>query len=93
MKTTTIKQLILGCAFLGIFISNSSFADNARKLLDQNCTKCHGNQVYTRANHKMHSLPQLKTQVKRCMTPGNASWFEDETEEVVQYLNKTFYKF
>ncbi len=91
----TIKKLLSAVALLSLFSINISFANdnNARELLDDNCTKCHGDSVYQPANHKMQSLPQLRKQVKRCMTPGNASWFEDETEEVVQFLNKTFYNF
>ena len=90
---SALKKLVIGTALSCLFITAPSFANDARKKLDQDCSKCHGDQVYQRTNHKMQSLPQLRKQVNKCMTPGNASWFEDETEEVVQFLNNTFYNF
>jgi hypothetical protein len=88
-----MKKIITSIALASISLSTPLFAEGARDLLNKNCTRCHGDDVYSRADHKMKDLPQLRKQVNYCKGPGNAAWFDDETEEVVQFLNSNFYKF
>lgn len=62
-------------------------------LHDQHCMKCHDSGVYTRDERRVNSLDGLRKQVARCELSLGLSWFDDQRENVVQYLNSNYYKF
>ncbi len=64
-----------------------------KALVEQHCQSCHHAEVYTRPNRIIHNLRQLRDQIQRCEISGNMSWFDTDIENVVAYLNKTYYKF
>ena len=71
-----------------------------KDLHDENCITCHANAfggdgtgIYTRADRKMESYEALNNQVKRCKTALGVSWPEHQIDDVIAYLNETFYKF
>jgi mono/diheme cytochrome c family protein len=66
---------------------------HGQKLVEQNCTKCHGNEVYTRADRRVKSLDALGKQVRRCKDNVGIQWFDEDTDDVVKYLNSKYYKF
>lgn len=70
-------------------------ADSAmgKKLLTAKCMGCHGTEVYTRADRKVGSLQALEKQVAVCSGAAGTGWTEAEKADVVQYLNRNFYKF
>ena len=85
-----------------IFISTLANADieNGKDLHDSNCTNCHisiqggdGSGIYTRENNRIETYPALIKQVKRCRDSLGVAWPEDDVNDVVKYLNTTFYKF
>ncbi len=90
--------LIAFCTLL----SQTSFAANpahGKDLHDANCQSCHaslmgGNpdQIYTRTDRRVTSLDGLKNQVTRCKTTVGVSWPDDQVQDVVEYLNTSFYK-
>lgn len=67
--------------------------DNGDDLHFSNCTGCHDESVYTRDNRNVTSLERLGTQVRFCKDTLGLSWFDDEVEDVIEYLNKTYYHF
>lgn len=84
--------------FTSLVISNLAVAidlDEGKDLHDEDCTKCHNSSVYTRpsAERKVNDFATLKTQVHHCVAATGASWFEEDEENVVAYLDKNFYKF
>lgn len=80
----------LGCA-----VTSASAADlSAGKTLhDAHCLKCHDSGVYTRADHRVGSLAGLRKQVIRCEQSLGLAWFDEQIDDVVQYLNTTYYTF
>ena len=88
-----MKRLIL----IGILVATSPavVADAARgkELHDEQCMKCHGTEVYTRSDHFIKDREALAKQVQRCQLSAGAQWFDDDVNDVVEYLNTTFYKF
>lgn len=71
-----------------------------KKLIDAHCISCHassyggdGSGIYTRDYRKVRSFNGLKAQVTNCNTMLNLKWFDDEEQQVVQYLNHTYYHF
>ncbi len=64
-----------------------------KALADQDCVKCHGTEVYTRADRKVTSRDGLERQVRRCETALGLRWFEDDIKDVAGYLNSHYYHF
>lgn len=67
--------------------------DNGDDLHFSNCTGCHDASVYTRDNRRVGNLARLETQVRFCKDTLGLTWFDDEVEDVIEYLNKTYYHF
>ena len=64
-----------------------------KQLVATHCYKCHGTEVYTRADRRVTTLPQLHSQVRRCELSLGLTWFDQDIENVADYLNKEFYRF
>ena len=91
MKNVTLG-LILG---LTVFITPTStlLADDGKTLYNNNCTACHGTEVFTRADRRVKDMAGLKKRITQCSYAVEASWFEEEVNAVAGYLNKSFYSF
>lgn len=64
-----------------------------KALHDANCVACHGTHVYTRADRRIQSLHSLEQQVYRCRDNLGFEWPERDVNDLVAYLNRTFYHF
>lgn len=88
-----MKRLIL----LGVMVATSPavVADAARgkTLHDKHCMKCHDTGVYSRDNRFIKNSEALAKQVQRCQLSAGAQWFDEDVNDVIEYLNTTFYKF
>ena len=67
--------------------------DNGDDLHFENCTGCHDSSVYTREDRNVQNLAQLGKQVRFCKNTIGLTWFDDEVEDVIAYLNETYYHF
>ena len=90
-------KLYYASAVFFLYLGSSQAADididNGDDLHFTNCTGCHNESVYTRENRRVTSLPRLGTQVRFCKDSLGLTWFDDEVEDVIGYLNKTYYHF
>jgi len=85
----------------GLLIFAISFAapsaaadiDNGSTLHSESCTRCHDSAIYTREDRKVLSLPKLGTQVRFCKDNLGVSWFDDEVDDVIGFLNQKYYHF
>lgn len=68
-------------------------AEHGQKLHDEQCMKCHDSGVYTREDRRVTDRDALVKQVKRCEQNLGLSWFDTDINDVVQYLNQSYYKF
>lgn len=75
------------------FTAGAADLKAGQALHDQHCMKCHDSSVYTRDQRRVSSLDGLRKQVARCELSLGLSWFDDQRENVVQYLNNSYYKF
>lgn len=88
MKNTMMAitlALLAGQSFAGI--------EHGKKLHDTNCVKCHDSSVYTREDRFVTSRDSLKTQVQRCNVNLGTQWFDEDVNDVTDYLNTNYYKF
>ena len=68
-------------------------AEHGQKLHDEQCMKCHDSGVYTREDRRVADRDALVKQVKRCELNLGLSWFDSDINDVVQYLDQSYYKF
>lgn len=92
-----IQRLLLHLAAVSLITAGvNTHADeavDARALFDQNCTSCHGSEVYTRENRRINSLDALHGQVRMCEQNLGLTWFDDQVDAVAALLNREYYKF
>ena len=88
-------KYLLAIAFALSFSANAQAqdADNGKALHDGNCTRCHDSAVYTRPNKRVTTLPKLGKQVRFCKDNLGITWFDDEVNDVVTFLNNNYYHF
>ena len=74
-------------------VAQAADIENGDDLHFENCTGCHDSSLYTSAERKVLDLAQLGKQVRFCKDAVGATWFDDEVDDVIEYLNATYYKF
>ena len=67
--------------------------ENGADLHFTNCTGCHDESVYTRENRRVNSLERLRMQVRYCKDNLELTWFDEDVDDVVAYLNQNYYHF
>lgn len=90
------KSLHTLVALCLVVASNTLLAadiNNGKQLQQKNCMSCHDDSMYTREDRRINNLSSLRTQVQRCETTLGLKWFDEDTDDVTDYLNKTFYQF
>jgi mono/diheme cytochrome c family protein len=89
----TLCILVLSGAQAIAADNNRQTLAHAEKLVQESCTQCHGDEIYTRKDRFIKSLDALGTQVRRCRDNVHATWFDEDTNAVIHYLNSKYYKF
>lgn len=88
--------LPLSLMLIGLIAGARTHADdtvNAQALVEQNCTSCHGSEVYTRSDRRVGSLDALHAQVRMCEQNLGLTWFDDQVDAVATLLNREYYGF
>jgi len=89
-----MKFLILLVSIIIVTASaNAADIDNGSELHADKCTACHDSSLYIRENIRVQTLPRRGSQVRFCKDNLGITWFDDEVEDVVGYLNKNYYHF
>jgi hypothetical protein len=94
----SIALLLLAVAAPAVMAAET---DAGRRLVEEkHCEACHHNKtlgdakaIYLRKDRKVTSLEKLKAQVALCNSELNLQMFPDEEEQVVDFLDKTYYRF
>lgn len=90
-----MKHTLSAALIMTAFVSLPATASEAvgKQLHDTHCQQCHDNSIYTRKNSIIQSLPELQARVEFCESSNNKNWSESQINQVVNYLNKNFYKY
>lgn len=90
-----MKTINIAITSLLLFLTTNAQAspENGGNLHQESCVKCHSTNVYTRNNTRVKDLPGLGKQVRFCKNNLGITWFTEDVDDVVQYLNKNYYKF
>jgi mono/diheme cytochrome c family protein len=90
------KALWLIAAAIALLYASSSFGADAvrgRALYENHCEHCHTPKIHSRANKLPLTKNELRVIVDDWRRQINLPWTPDETEDVVEYLNQTRYRF
>lgn len=86
--------------FITLFIASAPFIQTThameypgKVLVDNQCQRCHDNSIFTRRDSIIHSYPELQARVEFCENASKAHWNEEQINQVIEYLNDTYYKF
>lgn len=93
MQTPYAPWILLLAVTALPFAATAADLKAGQALHDAHCMKCHDSGVYTREDRRIASLDGLRKQVARCELSLGLTWFDDQRENVVQYLNNAYYKF
>jgi cytochrome c2 len=88
-----MKRLIILLTLAAPGAHAAADADRGKALHDKHCMQCHDTKVYTRENRFIDSRAALQKQVQRCQLNAGARWFDEDVNDVVEYLNQTFYHY
>ena len=91
-------KIFNGLALLVLLLSTSSLfsydSEHGKDLYyEAQCQKCHTEVDYTSKLRKVNDYERLEWRVQRCDVSMGAGWFEEDIDDVVHYLNDSFYKF
>ena len=67
--------------------------DRGRALYENHCTACHTSKVHRRFPPRAIDLEALRFIVKVWVEENRLSWGPQEIEDVVEYLDRTHYRF
>ena len=68
-------------------------------LVDKDCHSCHvrmfgdPDRIYTRAERRVNTAEQLRSQIAWCNTQLGSGYFPEEEEHVAAWLNQRYYHF
>lgn len=89
-----MKSLYLICSVAFITLSQTvSAKTDVETLLVEQCSSCHGDEVYTRSNRRVHNLLELEKQLHRCNHVIAEKMDIHTVTDVMDYLNQKYYKF
>lgn len=91
-----MKIRILLTSVCLLFISQTAVAvdaANGKKIYEARCHGCHDSHIHTRPNRIIHTYDDLLARVKFCDNAAATKFTDAEILDVVEHLNKTYYKF
>ncbi|MDH3515000.1 MAG: hypothetical protein OEM83_09065 [Gammaproteobacteria bacterium] len=68
-------------------------AAEGKKLHDANCVACHTDSVYKRKDRQVKNFEGLVKQINSCGHAGDITIGQPQADDLVKYLNETYYKF
>lgn len=93
-----LPTLIILSTILSLPLSFASADEHPGKAIhDESCLKCHKGDhdaaFYTRKDRKTKTLDRLQTMVRLCDSKIGTALFDEDMDELADYLNTEFYKF
>ena len=98
-----MRRYVTVCVFLAwptLAMAAADPGEGQKLVAEKNCETCHHNKtmgdaqaIYLRKDRKVHSMEQLKARVSLCNSELNLQLFPEDEENIVAYLDQTYYRF
>ncbi len=88
----TKSMLYVALLTAGTYL-NADIAEGEELFNDAQCLSCHDTNSFNHNEKKINSFSKLSKQVKMCEFNTNTGWFDEETMDVVLYLNQSYYHY
>ncbi len=88
-----LPALLLSSAVLLPFTTHAESAHPGEQRINKDCQQCHDNSIFSRPNSILHSFDDLVGRVNFCENASGHSWTDKQRQEVIDYLNETYYHF
>ncbi len=86
-----MKSILIFTLFFTSLFSN---AERGQELYNQaKCYECHDPSEFTSKQRRAKNYKQLIKNVEACRFKTNADWFDEDKDDVVDFLNKAYYKY
>lgn len=92
-QTAVTEQVQQTSAEIKAVVTEVAANHVGKKIHDSNCISCHDTAVYTRDDRRVKDFPKLIAQVRLCDANLGTSLFDEEIEQVADYLNTAYYQF
>lgn len=99
----TLRPALAGLALSAVAALPAAWAGgigNGKTLHGSHCTACHigmtggdGSILYTRKDRRVNDLQALDRQVRRCEVSQGLKLSDGDIDDIVLYLNQTYYRF
>jgi hypothetical protein len=84
----------LAALWLAAGLAPASWAQSRGELLyNTHCVACHRTQIHWRDKRQVVDWPSLRAQVRLWQATELLAWDETDIEQVVRYLNDTYYRY
>ena len=93
---SAISALLSGAMFLAsaaVCRADPPDPQRGRALYENHCRFCHSSKVHMRANKLPLSRSALRNIVDQWQKQESLSWTAEDTQDVVEYLDRTHYHF
>lgn len=93
-----LKSPAFFTALTVLFVSASAAAmpgntGEGKKVHEANCLSCHDDSVYKRKDRSVKNFDGLTQQINNCGHAVDATLGKTQIDDLVKYLNETYYKF
>lgn len=82
-----------GMLCLGAPSSSRADVDRGEALYRNHCTACHDSVAHIRARRSVDTLAELHRETQRWSRELGLAWTRAEVDAVVDYLDRTYYRF
>lgn len=92
-----MRFVLVGVIFCSAFLVQPVLAQSSplrgMELYENHCTGCHASQVHIREKRKAKSLAQVEWWIRHWVKELKLPWTDEETKEVLTYLNRRYYQY
>ncbi len=93
IRTLLLSFGLLAALSVPVMAQDQAARSRGELLYSTFCVACHTTQMHWRDKRNAADLPGLRAQVRRWQGNIGQSWSDADIEEVVQHLNRLYYKY
>jgi mono/diheme cytochrome c family protein len=93
LKPAALITIVASLSFAAQAAPLPGSAAEGKKVHEANCLSCHDDSVYKRQDRSVKNFDGLTRQINNCGHAVDSTLGNDKIDDLVKYLNETYYKF